>query len=212
MPNHRVVLGAALLFSGCGAFKLETPAGFDGEAVTVSGPSTALRIGDWQLSDLKRSTTSGNSVASATGNDVRRRQTYRFNAKKGASASVVNCRYIAGGRMFSLRGAPNYSDEEASLTCAVSGRGNWLLDVSNDPGSRLIGRYQGAMTYDVQGVAAPTGPVTGFYVEDAGETVAVIQIAGDRRVLFARALAPKQRDELMPAVAALLLLDEKVRQ
>jgi hypothetical protein len=56
----------------------------------------------------------------------------------------------------------------------------------------------------------PGSPVTGFYIRDEGATIAAVQIEDKPRVFFARNLSEEERDALVPAIAALLMLDEKV--
>lgn len=209
MPRTRSVLSAALFLTSCGSFHMNMPADFDADALKVTGQYSALRIGDWRLSSVRRTNTGAGSITSKTGYDQRLRQTYRFRATKGASASGVMCTYSASGRIPAL-GAYDYV-EDANLRCIIEGAQKWLLDVGNDPSNRLAGQLQGVVTYEVRGSAAPSGPVNGFYLEDAGGTVAAVQIAGIPRVFFARGMSERQRDALMPALAALLLLDEKPR-
>ena len=56
------------------------------------------------------------------------------------------------------------------------------------------------------------GPAAGFHIYVGDRVVAVAQIIGDKRVLLARGTGPGERAELIPAVAALLLLDETIRE
>jgi hypothetical protein len=56
------------------------------------------------------------------------------------------------------------------------------------------------------------GPAAGFHIYDGDRVVAVAQIIGNKRVLFARGTSASQRAELVPAIAALLLLDESIRE
>ena len=88
----------------------------------------------------------------------------------------------------------------------------WFLVVRNDPENHLFGKLQGDFTYDVRGVAPPHAYVTGFFIEEAGETIAVVQVEGEKRVLLARELDSRRRDQLIPALAALLLIDERARK
>lgn len=204
------LLPASLLICACSTFHMVMPLNFDADVVRIHGNTTNLEIGDWRLTGVRRSNTGAGSITSKTGYDGRRRQTYRFTAAKGSWAAAVLCNYSAGGRI-PARGAYDYV-EDADLRCTISGSQAWQLDVSNDPGARLSGQLQGVGTYEVRGIAAPTGPVNGFYVDDAsGGTVAAVQLAGDPRVFFARTVTQQERDRLMPALAALLLLDEKTR-
>jgi hypothetical protein len=210
--RSRFVLLAGLLVSACAQYRIETPEGFEGETITISGKETSsLRIGDWKLSEVRRSSvnpdipSSSARIGRPTGmvsfDDQTRSQIYQFTATKANRASKVRCTYHA-----------SHSYLDTTLKCNIDGAENtWLLDVTTYPEKPLLGHLQGEGTYDVRGIAPLHALVSGFYVEEMGELIAAVQVAGQKRVLIARGLDSRRRDQLMPALAALMLLDERVR-
>ena len=92
----------------------------------------------------------------------------------------------------------------------MTGASSWHIDIENTAQVRLSGRLVGKQTYDVVSEVMPGSPVTGFYIMDEGATIAAVQLADKPRVFFARTMSEEERDALVPAIAALLMLDEKV--
>lgn len=193
------------------AYHLPIPKGFDAEPVGVTGPSYAMNIGDWRVTNVDRTNSGGANVTSKTPASAQRRQRYRFNAVHESGSSLVQCTFDRRGPL-SLVGPNNWVTEDETLSCSMSGNAQGVIDLANDPETKLVGRIDLGDQYRVTGVSVPGSPVTGFYIEDNGEVIATVQITGERRVMFARNVMQRQRDALMPAIAALLLFDEHVRE
>jgi len=216
-------LFAAVLLAGCRSYEIKSPAGFDAEPVALSGKLSSLRIGEYQISDVERSWTKGSGLAVMSVKSEKRRQTYRFGIAQTGQASSAECEFATSERSVGLRGGWEImAGEGARLSCTVIpeapiGAAGWPLAVATASDAVLSGEYKAGQTYRVQGVgdAALTGGskgrALGFHFYDGDRPVALVQIISPRRVLFAKALNAEQRDELAPAIAALLLLDESLR-
>lgn len=217
-------ISAALLLVvaaiGCSQYTLESPANFDGESVEVRGRTKSLQIGPYVLKDVQRGWNKGSGLRVMSVSSEKVRQQYEF--KVGREAVVLSataCEFRASEKSIDGRGGWSFMlGEKAALSCATdSGHEKWQLELATEGDDVLAGTFSGAHTYRVQGIGltglskGTKGPVAGFHLYDADAPVAVVQTINDKRILFARALDERQRDALMPALAALVLLDESIR-
>jgi hypothetical protein len=198
---------------------MKSPEGFTGEAVTVTGRTKELRIGDYQLSDFHRGWTRGSGWQVMSVASDKKQQKYEFRvARAGAAPAAVQCVFASRELAAEKSGWSLVFDEGASLTCGISAaQDSALLEVSAERDDALSGTLKAGTEYRVQGVGSAMfsggkkGPVAGFHIYDGDRPVAVVQTMGDKRVVLAGGVSETQRAALMPAIAALLLVDESLR-
>lgn len=214
------VLLLAAVVAGCSQYTLESPSNFDGESVEVTGKTKALNIGPYALKDVHRSWNKGSGLRVMSVSSEKVRQQYEFKVgRDDVVLSQTACEFRASEKSVDGRGGWSFMlGEKAALSCATnSGNEKWQLELATESHDVLAGTFTGARTYRVQGIGltglskGTKGPVAGFHLFDDDAPVAVIQIINEKRVLYARGLDERQRDALLPALAALLLLDESIR-
>lgn len=209
MRPARIAPLALLLAAACAPYHLPMPESFDAEQAVITGSYSALQVAGWQLSAPFRSTNARMQNANYTGIRPSRQEEYRFQLTKANKTAKVDCNFSAG-RLGGVGASSNYVTEDENLICNVTGASTWHIDIENTPQQRLSGTLSGRQTYHVVAEVMPESPVTGFYITDEGVTIAAVQIEDKPRVFFARSLSEEERDALVPAIAALLMLDEKV--
>jgi len=216
-------LFAVVFFAGCHGYEIKSPESFDAEPVALSGKLGSLKIGDYQLADVERSWTKGSGMEIMSVKSEKRRQTYRYQVAGSSTRVSTACEFATNERTVGLRGGWQImAGEGARLECDIKRSGEEAgfapdLVISTASDDVLSGEYKGSRAYRVQGVGAAAltggkkGQALGFHFFDGDRPVALVQIISPRRVLFARNLDGEQRAELVPAIAALLLLDESLR-
>lgn len=208
MQPPRIAIASLLLLAACASHVAQNET-FDGQTMAVARKHGTLTFGDWQVSNISRS--SANRMATQMGATARPGEYYRFDVAHGAWHATVQCRFETS-TWGTLPGRVSASGPDETLSCNQIGSDHWLLDLNGDPLTRLSGQLRADLAYDVMGIAVENSPVSGFYIEDSGSRVAVIELQGSGRVRITNALSEDQRNVIMPAVAALLLFDEQLRE
>jgi hypothetical protein len=151
----------------------------------------------------------------------KRRQRYDFViARADTIVGETQCEFFASEKGLAARGGWEVVlGEDAELACTVTrGTASDTLNVRTSDDAALAGSFSASRRYRVQGIGVNpisrgmTGPVGGFHIFLHDAPIAAVQIINDKRVTFARGLDQQQRDELVPAIAALLLLDESLAE
>lgn len=210
----------AAFAAGCSSYQLKSPDNFKGESVHVSGSQKELRIGPYELADVQRgwNKASGWSVRSVSSDKVM--QQYQFKiARDSIVLSETGCEFRASERSLGLKGGWSFTlGESAELSCQTSsGQEKWNLNVSTKGDEALAGKITGPREYHVQGIGltglskGTRGPVAGFHLFDGDTPLAIVQVVDPRRVMYAKGLDERQKDALVPSIAALMLLDESLR-
>ena len=217
----RLFVLVTLVAAACRSYELPKPSNFESEPVSVSGKLSELAIGEHKISGFHRGWTRGGGTQVMSVKSEERTQKYEFRVTDATgSASDVRCEFGASEGSIGLKsGWELMTGEGAALRCTLShGDTQSQLELMTEGDEVLAGTLKGARTFRVQGVGSAMfskgkkGPATGFYFYDGDAVVAVTQIISPRQVLFARSADAGQRAELVPAIAALLLLDESVRE
>lgn len=220
--KSRVVLAlcaSVVVLSGCSKYVLKGPEGFTGEEVSVTGKTSALLIGDYQLSAFNRGWTKGSGWQVMSVGSDKKQQKYEFRvARAGGAPSSVQCLFASRELAAGKGGWSFVFDEGATLTCGIStSQDSALLEVSAERDEVLSGTLKAGTEYRVQGIGSAAftggkrGPVAGFHIFEGDRPLAVVQVMGDKRVVLGGGVSDAQRAALMPAIAALLLLDESLR-
>lgn len=215
------VILLATFAAGCSSYQLKSPENFEGESIQVSGSQKRLRIGPYELADVQRGWNKGSGWSVSAVSSGKVRQQYQFKvARDSIVLSETGCEFRASERSLGLKGGWSFTlGESAELSCQTSsGQEKWNLNVSTKGDEALAGKITGPREYRVQGIGltglskGTHGPVAGFHLFDGEAPVAAVQVISPRRVVYAKGLDERQRDALVPAMAALMLLDESIRE
>ena len=213
-------LAAVLMLAACSNYSVPTPDKFAGEEVTVTGKRKELNIAGWQITDMQRSWTKGSSIRISVAGSQKRAQTYTFHiASDTLHSADVECAFEAHERrVTNSTGFDFVLGAKAALACDINGKQDrWHLELGDDSDSPLGGVLKGPRQYRVRGVGTAAfmkgrgGPVGGFHIYAGDNPVAVVQVLTPRRLLFVPGLDPIDRAALIPAAAALMLMDESVK-
>lgn len=218
-------LPALLVLSAisCASYVLPVPADFTaGAALPVTGASgfkqKRMTVGDYQIS-IDRSSTRGRDSGGDAVRDRAQRQSYSF------VITLADSTVFTGGCLLSANettvaapaGIELTAREKAELECEMlpggRGRESWRLELEGDPDNPLNGQLTGTTSYTIKGIgtafgSTDYGPTGGYHIRQGERTVASVQVAGKRQVVF----EPGARsDSLLAAAVVLLLIDESVR-
>lgn len=217
----KVVL-PALLLSGCKAWTMDVPTSFAAEPVAVAGHSGGLTMGVYSLTGFQRDWTRGSALAITALRTHKRQQKYEFHVVRAdAFDRLVQCEFSAKEKKLGMGDGFDFVlGEGAELACTAFGADSaeHKLILKKEGDAPMVGTFEGAATYRIQAVGTAKlsnsgrGPIGGFHIFSDDRLVALVQILNDQRVLFASGLDEKQRDDLAPAIVALLLLDETITE
>jgi hypothetical protein len=214
-------LFAFVLLAGCGAWTMKTPENFDGENLAVGGRSRHTVFGPYALTHFNRDWTRGGALSVSILRSAKRTQRYEFHVVRDSVLDVhTRCEFEAKGKRLGMRDGFDFVlGDGAELECtATVDSAEHKLMIRTEGEAALAGTFTADTTYRVQGIGTSAlsnnsrGPVGGFHIFQEDRMVALVQILNDQQVVFARGLDARQRDDLAPAIAALLLLDETIRE
>jgi hypothetical protein len=218
--TKRGFLFAVLLLAGCGTWAMKSPESFDGEHLAVGGRSRHTVFGPYSLTHFNRDWTRGGALSVSILRSAKRTQRYEFHVVRDSMLDVhTRCEFEAKGKRLGMRDGFDFVlGDGAELDCtATVDSTKHTLSIRTEGEAALAGTFTADTTYRVQGIGTSAlsnnsrGPVGGFHIFRADRMIALVQILNDQQVVFARGLDERQRDELAPAIAALLLLDETIR-
>ena len=225
-----VIFGSlVLMLAGCATYQLPAPQEFEaGEPLRVNGrqgwAKKAISFGEYEARDINRGWVRGRGWEIAGFKSHKNAQPFNYIlASSGTPVWFVECAFFTDDKSIGMaKGVEIEFKDKSQLQCAISpaaadaATAPLRLELNSDDDNKpMAGSLSGAHTLEVQGIGmvrdGKRGPTGGFYLRQDGRPVATVEVANSGRVILARDAAPATRDLSAAVAAALLLIDESLR-